>query len=221
MCTKATGYYPTPQECWSYWFWWLCSHTLYPHPYPENVTNNEVNFCYLSGPLLWSGNYTMTSFTIQLSLPRKDDCKNPLDYTLVWCQDDRCHKNDYFSVPCCAWYRRYSQSLFLLIYLPEILMLPPRGSIKTGRGSSSHAQRSEPLITMTQHTMEMFRFPPSSWNHNLCDSYPPQEFSRKRFRPHGDLLLIFVLILKATIEAKKLFSNKPVPVTNNNKLKKT
>lgn len=99
MCTKAAGYYPTPKKCWSYWFWWLCSHTPYPYPYPENVTNNEVNFCYLSGPLLWSGNCTMTSFTIQLFLPRKDDCKNPLEYTLVWCQDDRCQKNDYFQFP--------------------------------------------------------------------------------------------------------------------------
>jgi len=48
----------------------------------------------------------------------------------------------------------------------------------------------------------------------------PCELCRKRFRPHGDLWLISVLILKATIEAKEVFLNKPPSVTHRKKLKK-
>jgi len=99
VCTKAAGCCPTPWECWSRRFWWLCSHTPYPHPHSGNLTINKVNFGYVSGPLLWNGKCTMTSFTVQLSLPRKDDCKNPLGYTLVWCWDDRCQEYGYFQFP--------------------------------------------------------------------------------------------------------------------------
>lgn len=213
VCTKATRYYPIPKEYWSYWFWWLCSHTPYPHPYPENLTINEVNFCYVSDPLLWNGNCTMASFTIQLPVLRKDDCKNPLGYTLVWCWDDRCRKDDNFQFPTVLDIGDiHSPSSCLLICQKSYRLW---ASIKTGNGSSSYAQRSELLVILTQMQWKCSGFLHLSGIIAYL-TVSPQEFSRKRFRPHGDLLLVFVLILKATIEAKEVFSNKPVSATNRN-----
>lgn len=117
--------------------------------------HNDVNFCYVSGPFLWNGNCTMTSFTIHVSLLRKDDCTNPLEYSFVRCWDDKCQKKDYFQLPAVLVVGDIHSPSSCLLICQKSLHYRLWASIKTGRGSSSYVQRSELLITLIQHAVEI------------------------------------------------------------------
>lgn len=86
--------------------------------------------------------------------------------------DDRCQKNDYFQFPAVLGAGDIHSPSSCLFICQQSLHDHLWASSKTGRGSSSCAQRSELPVTLTQCAMETLRFPPSSWNHGLLDSYP-------------------------------------------------